>query len=223
MNMNGRFNRGSPRGGGSFTPPVTEGEEVSITVEAVGEKGDGIAKVKGFVIFVPNTKEGKSYKVKITKTLTKVGFGEVVQEISADEVTTTPEQAPVMQPEPDEHYEDSEDFGAELEEDSEDTPAEEAPEEAAEEAPVEEAAPVEDAPEEPVAEEAPVEEAAPAEEPVAEEPPVEEPKPEGCGCCGDAPAELVEEAPEPEEKPVEEKEPDDDMDVPPPPTEEEKA
>jgi predicted RNA-binding protein with TRAM domain len=218
MNMNGRFNRGSPRGGASFTPPVREGEEVSITVEAVGEKGDGIAKVKGFVIFVPNTKEGKSYKVKITKTLTKVGFGEVVEEISADQVTTTPEQAPVMQPEPDEHYEDSEDFGAELEEDSEDTPAKEAPEEVAEEAPVEAA------PEEPVAEEAPVEEAAPEEAPAEDAAPVEESKPEGCGSCGDAPAELVEEAPEPEEKPVDEgNEPEDDMDVPPPPTEEEKA
>lgn len=62
---------------GGFAP-VHVGEEVDVKIEAVGEKGDGIAKVKGFVIFVPHTKAGDEVKVKITKVLRKVGFGEVV-------------------------------------------------------------------------------------------------------------------------------------------------
>lgn len=77
-NKNRRFgeNRGG-YGGGSFAP-VKVGEEVELKIEAVGEKGDGIAKVKGFVIFVPNAKQGETVKVKITKVLRKVGFGEIL-------------------------------------------------------------------------------------------------------------------------------------------------
>lgn len=58
--------------------PVQVGDEIEVKIEAVGEKGDGIAKIKGFVIFVPNVKQGDDVKVRITKVLRKVGFGEVV-------------------------------------------------------------------------------------------------------------------------------------------------
>ena len=57
--------------------PVKVGEELDVKIEAVGEKGDGIAKVKGFVIFVPNAKQGDEVKVRITKVLRKVAFAEV--------------------------------------------------------------------------------------------------------------------------------------------------
>ena len=63
--------------------PVNVGDEVEVTIEAVGDKGDGIAKIKGFVLFIPNTKEGDQVKVKITKVLRKVGFADVVGEGSA--------------------------------------------------------------------------------------------------------------------------------------------
>ncbi len=58
--------------------PVQVGDEVDVKIEAVGEKGDGIAKIKGFVIFVANVKQGEDVKIRITKVLRKVGFGEVV-------------------------------------------------------------------------------------------------------------------------------------------------
>lgn len=63
--------------GQSFAP-VKIGDEVDVKIEAVGEKGDGIAKVKGFVIFVPGVKEGEEVKIRINKVLRKVGFGEVI-------------------------------------------------------------------------------------------------------------------------------------------------
>ncbi|MFT4297960.1 MAG: TRAM domain-containing protein, partial [Candidatus Woesearchaeota archaeon] len=66
--------------GGRFAPPVREGEELDLNIEAVGEKGDGIAKKEGFVIFVPNTQVGQNARVKVTKVLRKVAFGEVVGE-----------------------------------------------------------------------------------------------------------------------------------------------
>ena len=58
--------------------PVKVGDEIEVKIEAVGEKGDGIAKKDGFVIFVPNAKEGDEVKVKVTRVLRRVGFGEIV-------------------------------------------------------------------------------------------------------------------------------------------------
>lgn len=61
--------------------PVKAGEVHDVTINAVGEKGDGIARVNGFVVFVPNVKRGDYVKIKITKVLPKVGFAEVVEKM----------------------------------------------------------------------------------------------------------------------------------------------
>ncbi|HLC56532.1 MAG TPA: TRAM domain-containing protein [Candidatus Nanoarchaeia archaeon] len=77
VDMYGNKFGGGDRERRSFAP-VNVGQEIDVKIEAVGEKGDGIAKIKGFVIFVPNVKAGDEVKIKITKVLRKVGFGEVV-------------------------------------------------------------------------------------------------------------------------------------------------
>jgi predicted RNA-binding protein with TRAM domain len=77
------FGRGDSDGGNFRVPPVREGEELDVAIEAVGEKGDGIAKKSGFVIFVPGAKAGQNVKIKVTKVLRKVAFAEVVGEASA--------------------------------------------------------------------------------------------------------------------------------------------
>ena len=69
--------RGSSMGGPS-TAPVKVGDEIEVTIEAVGEKGDGIAKKDGFVLFVPGVKQGQKVRIRVTKVLRKVGFAEVV-------------------------------------------------------------------------------------------------------------------------------------------------
>ena len=97
----------------SFSAPVKVGDEIDVKIEAVGEKGDGIAKKDGFVLFVPNTKEGDEVKVKITRVLRRVGFAEVVGEGSAPAEEAAPEeQAEEAAPE-EAPAEDSEDFGEE--------------------------------------------------------------------------------------------------------------
>ena len=58
--------------------PVKVGEELDVKIEAVGEKGDGIAKKNGFVLFIPGVKEGDEVRIRVTKVLRKVGFAEVV-------------------------------------------------------------------------------------------------------------------------------------------------
>ncbi len=58
--------------------PVKVGEIREVRIEAIGNKGDGIAKVNGFVIFVPGTELNDKVKIKITKVFKKFGFGEIV-------------------------------------------------------------------------------------------------------------------------------------------------
>ena len=58
--------------------PVKVGDELDVKIEAVGEKGDGIAKKDGFVLFVPGTKQGDQVRIKVTRVLQKVGFAEVI-------------------------------------------------------------------------------------------------------------------------------------------------
>ncbi len=61
-----------------LTPPVKVGDELDVNIEAIGEKGDGIARKQGFVLFVPGVKEGDNVKIRITRVLRKVGFAEVI-------------------------------------------------------------------------------------------------------------------------------------------------
>ena len=63
----------------NFKPcPVREGDEMDLEIMAEGAKGDGVAKVSGYAIFVPGAKIGENVKVKITKTLPKFGFAEMI-------------------------------------------------------------------------------------------------------------------------------------------------
>ncbi|MFT4326643.1 MAG: TRAM domain-containing protein, partial [Candidatus Woesearchaeota archaeon] len=57
---------------------IVVGNEYDVTIEAVGKKGDGLAKVNNFVIFVPNAQEGQKIKVKVNKVLTNVAFADIV-------------------------------------------------------------------------------------------------------------------------------------------------
>ena|SRR3989338_8376876 len=99
----------------SFSP-VKVGDIVDVKIEAVGEKGDGIAKVKGFVIFVPNAKEGETVKIKITKVLRKVGFGEIVTEGEATAESETGEESEEEETEEESEEEETEEESEESEE-----------------------------------------------------------------------------------------------------------
>jgi len=46
--------------------PVEEGKIYEVTIDAQGQKGDGIAHYENFVIFVADAKLGEKCKVKIT-------------------------------------------------------------------------------------------------------------------------------------------------------------
>lgn len=63
--------------------PVKVGEQYDVTIEAISNRGDsGVAKIEGFVIFVPGTKVDEKIKVKITKVGNGYATGELAQQTS---------------------------------------------------------------------------------------------------------------------------------------------
>ena len=63
----------------SSEPPVEEGEVREVTIETVGDQGDGIAKVdRGYVVIVPDTQPGQQPTVEIEQVQQNVAFASVV-------------------------------------------------------------------------------------------------------------------------------------------------
>ncbi len=80
-----RFGGGGRRfGGGSFgrgetsdePKPVKVGEEYDVEITETGSRGDGIARVKNFVVFVNGAKQGEKTKIKITDVRERFAIGE---------------------------------------------------------------------------------------------------------------------------------------------------
>lgn len=71
------------------TPPVSEGDRRTVTVEAVGQEGDGIAKVeRGYVIIVPGGEPGEEIEVEIERVTPSVAFAEVIKHNITPEPST---------------------------------------------------------------------------------------------------------------------------------------
>jgi predicted RNA-binding protein with TRAM domain len=68
-------------GGGfrSFKPkPVEVGKEYDVTISDVSRRGDGIAKIDGFVIFVAGAKQGQQVRIKVTQVSNRYASGQLV-------------------------------------------------------------------------------------------------------------------------------------------------
>ena len=63
----------------SRSVPVEEGEVYDVTIQDIARQGDGIARVEGFVIFVPGTKVGDEVQIKVERVLPKFAFASVVE------------------------------------------------------------------------------------------------------------------------------------------------
>ncbi len=59
--------------------PVEVDKEYEAEIEDISRRGDGIAKIEGFIIFVPNTKQGEHVKFKVTRVGSRFAIGELVQ------------------------------------------------------------------------------------------------------------------------------------------------
>jgi len=75
----GGSSSGSSGGFRSFKPkPVEVGKEYDVTISEISRRGDGIAKVDGFVIFVAGAKQGWQGKVKVTQVANRFATGSPV-------------------------------------------------------------------------------------------------------------------------------------------------
>jgi predicted RNA-binding protein with TRAM domain len=93
----GYGSRGGSSGGGggyggsfgSFKKPVEVGKEYDVTISDTSKRGEGIAKIDGFVIFVPGTRQGQTTRIKVTQVSNRFATGEVVEGSASAATTTT--------------------------------------------------------------------------------------------------------------------------------------
>ncbi len=74
-----RENRGYSRPSNFGPKPVEVGKEYEVDIKEISRRGEGIARIEGFVVFVPNTKAGDHVKIKVTNVSNRFASGEVVQ------------------------------------------------------------------------------------------------------------------------------------------------
>jgi len=74
------FDRGLP------PKPVEIGKEYDIEIQETSRRGEGITRIEGLVVFVPNTKLGDKLRIKITNISRR--FAEAVV-VAAEEKSET--------------------------------------------------------------------------------------------------------------------------------------
>jgi len=80
------YERHGRRGGRNFSPrrfppkPVEIGKEYNVEILELSRRGEGIARIKGLVCFVPNTKPGDNVRIRITKISRRFAEAEMIGE-----------------------------------------------------------------------------------------------------------------------------------------------
>ena len=64
---------------------ISKNEEYIVDIVDNGFSGEGIAKIDGFTVFVPNLLKGEKAKIKILKVVSSHAFGKVVEILEKDE------------------------------------------------------------------------------------------------------------------------------------------
>ena len=63
----------------SFPPkPVELGKEYNVEIEETSHRGEGITRIEGLVVFVPNSKPGDKLRIKITNIGRKFAEAETI-------------------------------------------------------------------------------------------------------------------------------------------------
>ena len=59
--------------------PVLAGAVHDVAIEGIAREGDGIARIQGFVVFVPGTKVGDHVTIKIERVMRKFAIAALSQ------------------------------------------------------------------------------------------------------------------------------------------------
>ena len=60
--------------------PVEAGKEYKVRVIDRSERGEGVARIEGFIVFIRGAKPGEEVKIKITNVGARAATGEIVPE-----------------------------------------------------------------------------------------------------------------------------------------------
>ncbi len=59
--------------------PVSAGAVHDVAIEGIAREGDGVARIEGFVIFVPGTKVGDHVTIKIERVMQKFAIAALAE------------------------------------------------------------------------------------------------------------------------------------------------
>lgn len=59
---------------------VREGDIIPVTITDIGKKGDGVAKIDKYTIFIPGTAKGSNAKIKINKVVGTICYASLVRD-----------------------------------------------------------------------------------------------------------------------------------------------
>jgi len=65
--------------GSSKRAPVKENEIYHVTIESVNQRGQGVARIKGFVVLIPGAMTGERLRVKIVSVRPRFAIGEALR------------------------------------------------------------------------------------------------------------------------------------------------
>jgi predicted RNA-binding protein with TRAM domain len=60
--------------------PVELEKEYSVEIQETSRRGEGITRIEGLVVFVPNTKPGDKVRIKVTRISRRFAEAEVIGE-----------------------------------------------------------------------------------------------------------------------------------------------
>lgn len=70
--------RGGYGEGADLPKPIKPGDELDVEIDEVGTKGDGIARIKNFVVFVAGAKKGEKLRIRIKDVMARFATAEKV-------------------------------------------------------------------------------------------------------------------------------------------------
>ena len=106
----GRSRFGGRGGGFDLPKPIKVGEEYDAEITEEGSKGDGIARIKNFVVFVAGAKKGEKIRIKITDVRNRFAIAEKIGAASESEAVEATETTEATEA-PTEAAETAEDVG----------------------------------------------------------------------------------------------------------------
>ncbi|MHB8567668.1 MAG: TRAM domain-containing protein [Nitrososphaerales archaeon] len=82
------------RNDSSGVKPVELGKEYKVRIIDRSERGEGVARIEGFIVFIKGAKPGEELNVKITNVGARAATGEIVRAAAETPAPAATDQAP---------------------------------------------------------------------------------------------------------------------------------